>query len=153
MKTLKIIFILAFLYLLVPLQIWSQECTNYHELGDCIMDRDRAYKKYSQSKSVLITIHDTVELNLIFYGQKDYILSFCTDKLLYPVHFWFKDPSTGEVLYDNSQDNYIGSLNIGFEAMRPIKVQMNVLGKTAGNKDLNNYTGCVGLLIQYKDYP
>ena len=153
MKTLKNMFLLAFFYLLIPLQIWSQVCINYHELGDCMMDRDRAYKKYSQSKSVLITIHDTVELNLIFYGQKDYILSFCADKLLYPVHFRFKDPSTGEVLYDNSQDNYIGSLNIGFEVMKPMKIQMNVLGKTAVNKDLNKYTGCVGLLIQYKDYP
>jgi hypothetical protein len=153
MKTLKNTFILAFLYLLVPLQIWSQECTDYHEHSDCIMDRDRAYKKYSQSKSVLITIHDTVELNIIFYGQKDYILSFCADKLLYPVHFWFKDPSTGEVLYDNSQDNYIGSLNIGFEVTRPLNVMLNVVGKTAVNKDLNKYIGCVGLLIQYKDYP
>lgn len=153
MKTLKNTFILAFFYLLVPLQIWPQVCTDYHEQGDCMMDRDRAYKKYSQSKSVLITIHDTIELNIIFYGQKDYILSFCTDKLLYPVHFWFINPSTGEVIYDNAQDKYIGSLNIGFETMKPIKVQMNVLGKTAGNKDLNKYTGCVGLLIQYKDYP
>ncbi len=153
MKTLKNTFILAFFYLLVPLQIWPQECTDYHELGDCIMDRDRAYKKYSQSKSVLITIHDTVELNIIFYGQKDYILSFCADKLLYPVHFWFKDPSTGEVLYDNSQDKYIGSLNIGFEVTKPLNVMLNVVGKTAVNKDLNKYTGCVGLLIQYKDYP
>jgi hypothetical protein len=152
MKTLKNIFILILLYILNPVQIFSQQCTGYYDHGDCIMDRDRSYKIYSQSKSVLVTIHDTVELNIVFYGQKDYILSFCTDELLYPVHFWFTDHSTGEVLYDNAQDNFIGSLGLGFETTKSIKILMNVLGKTAVNKDLNEYTRCVGLLIQYKNY-
>jgi hypothetical protein len=116
------------------------------------MDRDRSYKIYSQSKSVLITIHDTIELNIIFYGQKDYILSFCTDELLYPVHFWLIDPSTGEVLYDNAQDKFIDSLGLGFEVTKSIRIKMNALGKTAVNKDLNKYTECAGLLIQYKNY-
>jgi hypothetical protein len=153
MKTLINKFLFLLFYMVIPLQSWPQECTEYHKIGDCIMDRDKQYKIYSQSKSVPITIHDTIELNIIFYGQKDYILSFCTDKLLYPVHFWFTNPSTGEVIYDNAPDKYIGSLNIGFEAARTLKIMLNVVGKTAGNKDLNKYTGCVGLLIQYKDYP
>jgi hypothetical protein len=116
------------------------------------MDRDRSYKLYSQSKSVPANINDTVELNIIFYGQKDYILSFCADDLLYPVHFWFADPSTGDILYDNAQDKYIGSIGLGFETTKSIRILMNVIGKTTVNKDLSKYIGCAGLLIQYKNF-
>ena len=56
-------------------------------------------------------------MNVVFYGQKDYILSFCTHRKLYPVHFVLIDQQTQEVLYDNQEDEFLESLGLGFDAV------------------------------------
>jgi len=116
------------------------------------MDIEKGYKIYSQSKGTLIGLQDTIELNVVFYGQKEYIFSFCTDKNLYPVHFKLVDPETGELLYDNSGDRYLESLSIGFDVTRSLTIQVNVLGEVTARDDLDGYLGCLGVLFQYKNY-
>ena len=133
--------------------VWSQECTTYHEIGDCIMDRNKDYKIYSQSRSATISADDTVEFSIIFYGQKDYILSFCTHQKFYPVNFRLIDPDTEEILYDNKEDNYKESLGVGFDVSRTLIVQVNVLASKATPEEIQEYSSCIGLLLQYKNHP
>jgi hypothetical protein len=133
--------------------VWSQECATYHEIGDCIMDRNRDYKIYSQSRSATISVTDTVEFSIVFYGQKDYICSFCTHQKFYPVNFRLIDPDTREILYDNKDDNYIESLGVGFDVTRTIIIQVNVLARKAKPEEIRDYSSCIGLLLQYKNYP
>jgi len=116
------------------------------------MDLQKDYKLYSQSTSAVIGLKDTIEFNVVFYGQKDYIFSFCTDKNLYPVNFRLIDPDTSELLYDNSGDRYLESLSIGFDVTRRLNIQVNVLGGISGKGDLKDYTGCLGILFQCKNY-
>ena len=132
---------------------WSQECTTYHEIGDCIMDRNKEYKIYSQSRSAVITPNDTIEFSIVFYGQKDYICSFCTHQKFYPVNFRLIDPDTREILYDNKEDNFIESLGIGFDVTRTMIIKVNVLARKATPEEIQEYAGCIGLLLQYKNYP
>jgi hypothetical protein len=132
---------------------WSQDCATYHEVGDCIMDRNKGYKIYSQSRSAVISATDTVEFSIVFYGQKDYICSFCTHQKFYPVHFRLLDSDTREVLYDNKDDNYIESLGIGFDVTKTLIIQVNVLARKATPEEIKDYLSCIGLLLQYKNYP
>jgi hypothetical protein len=117
------------------------------------MDRQRGFKIYSQSKSVSISALDTIDLNIVFYGQKDYIFSFCTHAKLYPVHFQLIDPETGDVLYDNEDDRYLESVGIGFDATKSLTLRVNVLARDASDIEIRDYVGCLGLLIQYRNYP
>ena len=118
-----------------------------------MMDRQKGYKIYSQSKSVSMSPTDTVEINVIFYGQKDYIFSFCTHAKLYPVHFVLIDPDSGDVLYDNAKDRYIESLGIGFDVTKSLVIKVEVLARESTEEEIKENLGCMGLLIQYKKYP
>ncbi|MCK5462860.1 MAG: hypothetical protein KAI95_07575 [Bacteroidales bacterium] len=152
MKYIRQIQVLFVLLLIAPLAVMAQDCVEYHKLGDCMMDRQKGYKFYSQSKSVSMSPTDTVEINVIFYGQKDYIFSFCTHAKLYPVHFVLIDPDSGDVLYDNANDKYIESLGIGFDVSKSLTIKVDVVVRKASEEEIEQYVGCLGLLIQYRNY-
>jgi hypothetical protein len=103
--------------------------------------------------STRISPKDTVEMNVIFYGQKDYILSFCTHRKLYPVHFVLIDQQTKEVLYDNQEDEFLESLGLGFDVTKSLTIKVNVLARLSTDEELEQNVGCLGFLIQYKNYP
>jgi hypothetical protein len=153
MKYTRKLILTAGIICLFSLSTLAQDCVNYHEVGDCHMDRQRGFKVYSQSKSVSLSPTDTIDLNIIFYGQKDYIFSFCTHTKLYPIHFQIIDPETGDLLYDNKDDNYLESIGIGFDVTKSLTLRVNVLARKASAEEIDNYLGCLGLLIQYNNYP
>jgi len=144
--------ILAFLFLIVPIQLLSQNCEYHHRDGDCRYDIQKGYKIYSQSHSTSMTPLDTIELNAVFYGQKDYILSFCTHKKMYPIHFVLIDQETKQVLYDNEEDNYLESLGLGFDVTKSLIIKIDVLARQSTEEEIEGNVGCMGLLIQYKNY-
>lgn len=153
MKLTRHISLVVVTLLLTPFFVRAQDCELHHLEGDCRYDLQKGFKVYSQSKSVSINPMDTVELNLVFYGQKDYILSFCTHRKLYPIHFVLIDQQTQEVLYDNEEDKYLESLGLGFDVAKPITIKIDVLARASTEDEIKNNLGCVGLLIQYKNYP
>jgi hypothetical protein len=67
------------------------------------------------------------------------------------VNFRLLDPSSRKIFYDNVEDKYIESLQVGFESTSSVIVQFMALGGkniTANKKDPRN---CIGLLIQYRN--
>ncbi len=152
MKKIIIIQILTLTLCLLPFYSKAQDCVDYHEIGDCSMDRERGFKVYSQSKSVSMSLLDTVELNIVFYGQKDYILSFCAHRKMYPIHFVLLDQESKHVLYDNANDKFIESLGVGFDMTKSLAIRINTLARKASEEEIEAYMGCMGLLIQYKSY-
>ncbi|MEZ5071432.1 MAG: hypothetical protein R2751_10790 [Bacteroidales bacterium] len=131
----------------------AQNCDQHHIEGDCRYDVKKGHKLYSQSRSVSMSPLDTVEFDIVFYGQKDYILSFCTHKKMYPIHFVLIDKQTEQVLYDNEEDKYLESLGLGFDVSKSLIIRMNVLARESSEQEIQSNVGCVGLLIQYKNYP
>lgn len=152
MKTTRRIKSLAVLIMLVPLHLFSQDCENHHSDGDCRYDLQKDFKIYSQSKSVSMSPLDTVEISAVFYGQKDYILSFCTHRKMYPIHFILIDQQTGQVLYDNEEDKYLESLGLGFDVTKSLIIKIDVLARESSEEEIKENVGCLGLLIQYKNY-
>jgi len=138
---------------LLPALASSQECVEYHTLGDCYYDLNKDFDVYSQSKSAMMSAKDTIEFNIVFYGRKDYIFSFCTHRKFYPIHFRLIDPDTGETLYDNESDNYLESLGIGFDVTKNLIIKIDVIARRATDTEIEEYLACLGLLIQYKNYP
>jgi hypothetical protein len=132
--------------------LFAQDCVDYYNAAGCNLDRQRGYKIYSQSKSATISVADTIEFNIVFYGQKEYIFSFCTRQDLYPINFRLVDPDTKNVLYDNANDRYIESLGIGFDATRSLAVQINVLADKTPVPEQEDGVACIGLLLQYRNY-
>ena len=149
--TLQISALSIFLFL-VPYNAFSQDCEFHHTEGDCRYDIQRGYKIYSQSNSVVLSPLDTVEMNIVFYGQKDYMLSFCTNKKMYPVHFVLIDQQTKQVLYDNEEDKYLESLGVGFDVTKSLILKIDVLARSSTEQEIKENVGCLGLLIQYKNY-
>ena len=147
------LWVVAVLIAWCPLQVRSQDCGESYKKGDCKMDLHKGYKTFSQSRGFSVTPKDTVELSVVFYGQKDYILSFCTHHKFYPVHYKLIDHETGDVLYDNEKDNYIESLGVGFDVTKSLTLRVNVLAREATEDEIREYNSCLGLLIQYRSYP
>lgn len=144
--------LLIILLLVLPLHLRAQNCEQHHMVGDCRLDIQRGYKTYSQSTSVSMSPLDTIEMNAVFYGQKDYIISFCTHRKLYPVHFVLIDQQTNQVLYDNEEDKYLESLGVGFDVSRSLIIKVNVLARESSEEEIKENIGCLGMLIQYKNY-
>lgn len=144
--------LLVLAMILIPLAGTAQDCVDYHKIGDCNMDRQKGFKVYSQSKSFTMGLLDTLELNVVFYGQKDYILSFCAHKKMYPIHFILVDPETDQVLYDNQDDRYIESLGVGFDVTKSLLMKVDVKSRKASEEEIEEFHGCLGMLIQYKNY-
>jgi hypothetical protein len=152
MKVINQIQLLLVMLVIAPLSVMAQDCVDYHQLGDCMLDRQKGYKVYSQSKSVAMSPTDTAEFHIVFYGQKEYICSFCTHAKLYPIHFVLIDQDTGDILYDNANDRYIESLGIGFDVTKSLLIRADVLARKATEEEITDYLGCLGLLIQYRNY-
>ena len=152
MKQIQYLNILILALVILPMKTFAQDCVDYHEIGDCMLDRQKGFKIYSQSKSVSMSPLDTVEFNVVFYGQKDYILSFCTHKKMYPIHFTLVDPDSRQILYDNTNDRFIESLGIGFDVTKSLIISIQALARNSSEEEIRNSSGCVGLLIQYKNY-
>ena len=131
----------------------AQDCDNHHLEGDCRFDLQKGYNLYSQSTSVTMSPLDTTELSMIFYGQKDYILSFCTHRKMYPIHFMLIDEQTDQLLYDNQEDKFIESVGLGFDVSKTIRVKITVLARESTEQEIEENIGCVGVLVQYKNYP
>jgi len=152
MNHIRYILFLTILCFFLPFTTISQSCDDHHKVGDCRYDLQRKYKLYSQSKSVSMSPLDTLELSIVFYGQKDYILSFCTHKKMYPIHFTLLDQQTGQILYDNEEDRYLESLGVGFDVTKTLIVKVDVLARESTEEQIKENLGCLGLLIQYKNY-
>ena len=129
---------------------FSQLCPNFQKLGDCQKDFEPNFRYYNQSRGKAIKIGSSAKYNIVFYGNKEYKLSFCTIKKFYPVHFKMTDVITGEVLYDNESDSYIESIGFGIEKTKQLLVEVEILAHKANEKEVEENYPCVGMLIQFK---
>ena len=58
-----------------------------------------------------------------------------------------------QVLYDNEEDKYLESLGLGFDVTKSLIIRIDVLARGSSEEEIKENIGCLGLLIQYKNYP
>lgn len=152
MKHLDKLQVFLILFFLLPLYLHGQGCEKTYEEGDCRLDFQKGYRMYSQSGGYHVNMRDTLDLNVVFFGQKEYLFTFCADHELYPLHFMIYDPESGSLVYDNREDRYIESMAIGFDVTRNLLLRITAVGELAPEGGQEASSGCVGVLFQYRNY-
>ncbi|MBN2484831.1 MAG: hypothetical protein JXB34_02540 [Bacteroidales bacterium] len=129
---------------------YSQSCFSFHNSKDCVPRLEKDFRIYGQSKSAYLVIDKKSDLTIVFYGNKDYIITVCTEKGYYPVHFVIKDFNTNSVLYDNMEDDYIESVGLTFDNPTKTTIEVTMLATEANPTDIGEDAACVGVHIQWR---
>ncbi len=148
----KKIFLTLLFILSISLFGFGQFCADFHKTGDCRKDLLPNFRYYSQSRSDLVKVGFTVKYDVVFYGEREYMVSFCTMKHYYPVHFKLIDGMTEEVFYDNKKDEYLESIGFAVEKTRRILIEIEILAHQASDVEIEEQYPCIGMFIQFRGY-
>lgn len=146
--------ILLLLLLFFSVYGFGQECGdyyNYSKFVNCRKCVKKHYKTYLQPQNSTIRIKDTLKFNVVFSGNRDYIISFCTDQKYYPINIRLIEPETGRVIYNNVSDDYNTSIGVGFYKTQNVILEATLIAEYL-EKDMIKSTDnvCVGLILQRK---
>lgn len=149
----KIIIIL--ILLLVCLSVtFSQDCDeffNYSKYSNCNRCIKANYNIFLHPKHKMVQINDTLTYNIVFYGARDYLISFCADQQYYPLHIRLLNPETKKILYDNTNDYYLESIGMGVFNTQNLVIQVIMKAENLKENKLNsNNKTCLGMILQWK---
>ncbi|MFZ5939395.1 MAG: hypothetical protein ACOYXB_02370 [Bacteroidota bacterium] len=128
----------------------GQNCKKFHLYGACMQFPGNNFKMDGQSRSNVIGVGDKLIYSMVFYGERQYKLYFCASEEFYPVHFRLVDSMTGQLIYDNSKDDYPDNVTVNIEYTRKINVELEVLALEASEEVKLSYLGCSGTLMLWK---
>ena len=151
MKMFKKVLLLLIILMAFAVTGLTQDCADYLKTSDCKTDVVPSFVYYSQSRSDVFKVGKPIKYNVVFYGQKEYMISFCTWAKFYPIHFKLVDETSGRTLYDNERDEYVESVGFAVENTKMLVVEVEILAENATEKEIKREYPCVGMLIQSKD--
>jgi len=136
---------MLFLLCLVSVTSYSQGCREFTLWKGCLQ-KVKNYTVYQQPKTSEIGINDTLKYHVVFYGNMDYVISFCAIRYYYPIHVKLLKEDTNEQIYDNATDDYYESIGIGFYKTQNIILQITLLADKLGDKKIkSNDRACIGM--------
>jgi len=142
------LFIFCFIFKLLH----GQYCLDYYISpdNDCYYDIDRSYSIYNQSLSALLVKDSTKIIDIVFYGKREYKISFCTEKNFYPIRIKLINTDTGKELYNNFDNLASNGLEIELENTMIIRFEVTLLGEKIVNPVYyDEIISCTGILIQW----
>ena len=104
---------------------------------------------YHQSTSLSAFANKTVKAKLTLLGNREYLITLCTEKRFYPIHYKIIDEKEDKVLYDNQQDDYLESIGFILDRTRNVIIEAEALAEKAKLED-RVYPKCIGIYIQYR---
>lgn len=108
----------------------------------------------SQSRSAYVLARETYTFQFILFRKMDYRIIFCSAEKFYPVHYVLKNRNTGEVLFDNKDDEYVESISMSIiEESIPVTAEVTLLAEGTVFKDLRKDRTCLGICIMYRRIP
>lgn len=112
----------------------------------------RNCSKYMPPKTVMTGIYDTLRYNVVFYGDNDYIIAFCADRVYYPLNIRLVRPETGEIFYNNESDKYNRTIYVGFKKTQNCLIEVVLLAEHVKKEKLRQKENiCVGMLLQIRN--
>jgi signal peptidase I len=150
MRSLKVLHIILICLIITGFELNAQNCKKFHLYGKCMQYPGPFYKIEGQSRSNVIGVGDKLIYNVIFYGDRNYKLFFCTSDLFYPVHFVLVDDMSKKLIFDNSDNDYTETVELNIENTRRIWIEISVLANEAADDIADNYFGCLGFLMYWK---
>lgn len=151
MKKLSIALILALIS--IPFFTQAQYCNNFHRKYCKLSPTSTDIFNYNgQSKSALFEKGQTSQLRFIAYKDHDYRISICTEASLgAEVAFKIRDGKTGDLLFDNSEDDLTQQFEFSCENTRSLTLEVIVpSGQTKEEKFKSSDMACLGVLIEHK---
>jgi hypothetical protein len=148
----KKIYMILLLFITTLLTIcYSQDCGKNSKLGNCAKTTNKNYKTYLQPQYSSIGVNDTLVYNIVFSGNKDYIISFCAQQKYFPLYIRLLEADTWKEIYNNENDDYCESLGIGFYETQNIRIEIVMLAEKLGTKKVQcKDRVCIELSMQYK---
>lgn len=125
----------------------GQNCRDYHKTARCHVDNIEGYKLSSLSRSNYLLVGETVTYEVVLYGNKEIIISCCTEQKYYPLRFKLRSSVTGEVIYDNKYDKYINSISLSLDRTELISIELTIVSTPENVSVLEGTKACVGLAI------
>lgn len=132
--------------LLIPVGVFSQDCTDYHQYHCMYADYTFFYSR--QSKSSLFKPGQSSELKIVAYSGEDYYVAVCAHRKFGNLHLRIiEDNENRKVLYDNAQDDYSDSIIFSNDVTRNLIIEVSV--PEGDPKDANDRR-CVGVVIEFR---
>ena len=141
----KIRYLLIFI-LLIPLQAYSQDCTDYHQYHCPYGDYTFFYSR--QSKSMLFSKGQTSEIQMVAYGGEDYYIAVCAHRKFGDIHFRIlEDDAQRAVLYDNAENGYSDFIIFSNQSTKNLIIEASV---PEGSPHEAKEYRCVGVVIEFR---
>ena len=150
MQKYKIIF---FLICLLSASGESQVCNDYNNYSQFINCRkciNSYYKIYMEPKHNSVAVDDTLKYNIVFQGNRDYIISFCADQIFYPLNIRLFEPDTKKKLYDNASGDYKQSIKVGITNTQNLLIEVIFLANQVNKEKEINKSACVSTILQWR---
>ncbi len=131
----------------------SQVCNdynNYSQFVNCRKCINSYYKIYMKPKHTLVAIDDTLKYNVVFQGNRDYIISFCADQMFYPLNIRLSEPETRKKLYDNASGDYKESIKVGINNTQNILIEVIFLADQVSKDKTIKRNACVSIILQWR---
>ena len=143
--------ILYSVLLLLSVQtVKAQYCYKYHLERACTSKSRDDFRFYGQSRSALLEVDSASTLSVLFYGNKDYIVTVCAEKGFYPIHFIIRNTETGRIFYDNMEDEYIESVGFTIDHPQKLEIDVTLIPDKNDIKDFEDSQACVGVFIEWR---
>jgi hypothetical protein len=131
----------------------AQPCKNYLKKKKCGPLHPDDFKMSGQSRTAMFELKVKSGHEFILYGKTDYKIICCTDKKYYPLHFKITEKQSGEILYDNIEDDYNESVGFTTESTQVVIIEVELLSKDYEPNDFSKNRACGGLLILWRKTP
>ncbi len=143
------------LFLLSTSYVYSQRCKDFHFSTGCRPKVNEAidFIPSNQSRSAVLEAHKTYTFKMSLFRNTDYRIIFCCDRNFYPLHYIISDDESGEVMYDNKNDDYVESIGFSTDNPMNVTVQLTLLAEKKEFKDIGQNRTCLGMLVLYKKIP
>jgi hypothetical protein len=130
---------------------YSQDCSNFENLANCEVKIIKNYAIYLQHKNTAINVNDTLIYEIPFFGNSDYILSFCANRNYYPLNIKLLQSVSKQELYNNSFDNFNESISMTLYNTQNIILEVILMADKIGKNRIKiEDKVCIGLDMQCK---
>jgi hypothetical protein len=131
----------------------AQSCSGFYKTSRCGFKQSADFKQYGQAKSAAVMVGKEYKYEAVLYGMKDYIVGACTEAGYKKIHLKITDKKTGEVIYDNEEDDYNSNVAFSIETTTNVEIAVEVISERDGSEDPENYRVCLGVQILWRKIP
>jgi hypothetical protein len=133
--------------------VCAQSCQGFYKTSRCAIKNSSGFKQYGQARSAAVEVGKKYSYSAILYGRKDYIFNVCSEAGYKNIHYKIKNKTTGELIYDNEEENYNNAVAFSIEKTSNIEIEVEILYDKEKGIDPEKYRVCLGVQILWRKIP